>query len=107
MTPRDLLTGSSFTLTEETADKDLVTFWGRGAVTSFDGREGDLTLDGEVATGMLGADWTRGRWTTGLILSHSSAEGGYSGAPDAGDGPGSGSGSGSGSGAQAAGWRRR
>ena len=96
VTPRDLLTGSSFTLTEETADKDLVTFWGRGAVTSFDGREGDLTLDGEVATGMLGADWTRGRWTTGLILSHSSAEGGYSGAPDAGDGPGSGSGSGTG-----------
>ena len=98
VTPRDLLTGSSFTLTEETPDKDLVTFWGRGAVTSFDGREGDLTLDGEVATGMLGADWTRGRWTTGLILSHSSAEGGYSGAPDAGDGPGSGSGSGTGPG---------
>ena len=96
VTPRDLLTGSSFTLTEETPDKDLVTFWGRGAVTSFDGREGDLTLDGEVATGMLGADWTRGRWTTGLILSHSAAEGGYSGAPDAGDGPGSGSGAGTG-----------
>ena len=88
MTPRDLLTGSSFTLTEETAGKDMVSFWGRGAVTSFDGREGDLTLDGEVATGMLGADWRRGRWTTGLILSHSSAEGGYSGAPDAGDGSG-------------------
>ena len=106
VTPRDLLTGSSFTLTEETAGKDLVSFWGRGAVTSFDGREGDLTLDGEVATGMLGADWTRGRWTTGLILSHSSAEGGYSGAPDAGDGPGSGSGApGSGSGAGGTGGR--
>ena len=94
VTPRDLLTGSSFTLTEETAGKDLVSFWGRGAVTSFDGREGDLTLDGEVATGMLGADWRRGRWTTGLILSHSSAEGGYSGAPDAEDGSGSGTGTG-------------
>ena len=78
VTPRDLLTGSSFTLTEETPGKELVSFWGRGAVTSFDGREGDLTLDGEVATGMLGADWTRGRWTTGLILSHSSSEGSYS-----------------------------
>ena len=94
VTPRDLLTGSSFTLTEETPGKELVSFWGRGAVTSFDGREGDLTLDGEVATGMLGADWTRGRWTTGLILSHSSGEGGYSGAPDAGDGSGSGTGTG-------------
>ena len=85
VTSRDLLTGSSFTLTEETPGKDLVSFWGRGAVTSFDGREGDLTLDGEVATGMFGADWTHGRWTTGLILSHSSGEGGYSGAPGAGD----------------------
>ena len=95
VTPRDLLTGSSFALTAETAGKDLVSLWGRGAVTCFDGREGDLTLDGEVVTGMLGADWTRGRWTAGLIVSHSTAEGGYSGAPDAGDagsGPGSGSG---------------
>ena len=94
VTSRDMLTGSAFTLTEETSAKDLVSFWGRGAVTSFDGREGDLTLDGEVVTGMLGADWRRGRWTTGLILSHSSAEGGYSGAPGAGDGSGSGTGTG-------------
>ena len=85
VTPRDLLTGSSFALTAETAGEDLVSLWGRGAVTRFDGREGDLMLDGEVVTGMLGADWTGGRWTAGLIVSHSTAEGGYSGAPDAGD----------------------
>ena len=101
--PRDLLTGSSFALTSETAAKDLVTLWGRGAVSRFDGREGRLALDGEVVTGMLGADWTRGRWTAGLIVSHSAGEGGYSGAPGAGngagDGPGSGTSPGSGSGA--------
>ena len=85
VTPRDLLTGSSFALTAETDGKDLVSLWGRAAVTRFDGREGDLMLDGEVVTGMLGADWTGGRWTAGLIVSHSTAEGGYSGAPDAGD----------------------
>ena len=85
VTPRDLLTGSSFALTAETAGKDLVSLWGRGAVTRFDGREGDLILDGEVVTGMLGADWTGGRWTAGLIVSHSTAEGGYFGAPEAGD----------------------
>ena len=85
VTPRDLLTGSSFALTAETDGKDLVSLWGRAAVTRFDGREGDLMLDGEVVTGMLGADWTRGRWTAGLIVSHSTAEGGYSGVPDAGD----------------------
>ena len=95
VTPRDLLTGSSFALTAETAGRDLVSLWGRGAVTRFDGREDDLALDGEVVTGMLGADWARGRWTAGLIVSHSTAEGGYSGAPEAGD-AGSGSGSGTG-----------
>ena len=78
MTSRDLLTGSAFALTAETAGKDLVSLWGRGEVTRFDGREGKLTLDGEVVTGMLGADWSRGRWTAGLIVSHSSGEGGYS-----------------------------
>ena len=92
VTPRDLLTGSSFTLTSETQGSGLVSFWGRGAVTSFDGREGELTLDGEVLTGMLGADWTRGRWTAGLILSHSSGEGGYRGGSGSGTDPADGSG---------------
>ena len=90
VTPRDLLTGSAFALTAETDGGDLVSLWGRGAVTRFDGREGDLTLDGRVVTGMLGADWTRGRWTAGLIVSHSVGEGGYS------DGSGTGSASGTG-----------
>ena len=93
LAPRDLLTSSSFTLTEETPGKDLASLWGRAAVTRFDGREGDLTLDGEVVTGMLGADWTRGRWAAGLILSHSAGEGGYAGAPADADGV-SGSGTG-------------
>ena len=94
VTPRDLLTGSAFALTAETARKDLVSLWGRGAVTRFDGREGDLTLDGRVVTGMLGADWTRGRWTAGLIVSHSVGEGGYSDGSASGTGPGSASGTG-------------
>ena len=84
LTGREMLTGSSFALTAGTAGEDMVSLWGRGAVTHFDGHEGDLTLDGEVVTGMLGADWTwgpvsgPGRWTAGLIVSHSDAEGGYS-----------------------------
>ena len=96
VTGRDLLTGSSFALAAETADKGLVSLWGRGAVTRFDGREGDLALDGEVLTGMLGADWSwgsgAGSWTAGLIVSHSTGEGGYSGAGAA-EGSGDGSGS--------------
>ena len=98
VTPRDLLTGSSFALTAETDGKDLVSLWGRGAVTRFDGREGDLMLDGRVVTGMLGADWTRGRWTAGLIVSHSVGEGGYSDGSGTGSASGTGPGSASGTG---------
>ena len=77
--PRDLLTGSSFALTTgaEGIGGGLVSLWGRGALMRFDGREGDLSLSGEVTGAMLGADWTRdpgsgsgaGGWTTGLMLS--------------------------------------
>ena len=80
--PRELLTGSSFALTTgaEGIGGGLVSVWGRGAVSSFDGREGDLSLSGEVTGAMLGADWTRERWTTGLMLSHARGEGSYRGA---------------------------
>ena len=82
VTPRDLLTGSSFALTTgaEGIGGGLVSLWGRGAVSSFDGREGELSLSGEVTGAMLGADWTRERWTTGLMLSHARGEGSYRGA---------------------------
>ena len=80
MTERDLLTGSSFALTAATKGSGLISVWGRGAVTRFAGREGDLSVDGEVASGMLGADWTEGAWKSGLLVSHSLGDGGYRGA---------------------------
>ena len=77
VTGRDLLTGSSFALTGGSAADGFASLWGRGAVSIFDGREGDLTLDGEVAGAMLGADWRVGRGTGGLMLSHARGEGDY------------------------------
>ena len=77
VTGREVLAGTSFALTEGTAESGLAGLWGRGAVTRFDGREGDLTLDGEVESVLLGADWARGRWAAGFALGHSQAEGGY------------------------------
>ncbi len=77
---RVLLSGSSFWMTADTAGPGLVSVWGRGAVTRFSGRDGDLQADGEVTTGLLGADWTRGRWTTGLLVTHSLGDGNYRGA---------------------------
>ncbi len=80
--PRELLTGSSFALTTgaEGIGGGLVSLWGRGAVSIFDGREGELSLSGEVTGAMLGADWTRERSTMGLMLSHARGEGSYRGA---------------------------
>ena len=103
VTERDFLTGTSFALTAEAAGGGgLVSLWGRGALTRFDGRErrpeGDLTLEGEVGSAMLGADWTggpgsrpggrdrpgsgAGAWTAGLLLAHSRGDGSYRGAAD-------------------------
>ncbi len=80
MSERDLLPGSSFSLTAETGGKGLVSVWGRGAATGFSSREDDVSFDGEVASGLLGADWTRGDWTAGLAVSHSRGDGAYRGA---------------------------
>ena len=77
LTGREVLAGSTFALTGGTAESGLASFWGRGAVTRFDGRDGALSVDGEVASAMLGADWTRDRVLAGLMLSHSRGEGGY------------------------------
>ncbi len=77
VTSLDLLTGSSFALTGESASGGMMSLWGRGAVSQFDGREGDLSLDGEVSSVMLGADWAQERWTAGLLVSRSEGEGGY------------------------------
>ena len=77
VTGRDVLTGSSFALTGGSAAAGFASLWGRGVVSSFDGREGNLTLDGEVAGAMLGADWRVGRATAGLMLSHARGEGDY------------------------------
>ena len=80
VTGRELVLGSAFSLTGEAPDGGTAGFWGRAAVSGFDASEGELTLDGEVTTGLLGADYARGRWLMGLIASHSRGEGGYRGA---------------------------
>ena len=78
MTARDALLGSSFSLTgQRDGSGGSMAFWGRAAQGSFDGREGTFSLDGTVTTGMLGADYARGRWLVGLALAQSDGEGDY------------------------------
>ena len=87
LTDQELLANSSFALTSRTGGGGLLSLWGRGAVTSFAGSEGDLSLDGEVTTWMVGTDWSWGkqpdseasRTTAGLLLSRSAGDGDYAG----------------------------
>ena len=78
---REALLGSSFTAT---AEKDTrggsLAVWGRGARSSFGGREGAISLDGEAITAMLGADYARDDWLLGMTLMQSGGKGSYSGA---------------------------
>ena len=77
LTGRDFLSGTSFTLTMGQEDGLSAALWGRGAIMRFDGRDGDLLLDGEVSTGMLGVDYARGAVTGGLLLGLNRGEGDY------------------------------
>ena len=78
---RRLLLGSSFRLALGAADADAslprLTAWGRFAGTTFDGKDGNLTLQGDVFTGTVGVDGTWDRWLAGVAVAHSRGDGGY------------------------------
>ncbi len=76
----DLLTGSAFALNRETRHGGILSIWSRGAQSHFAGREGVLSLGGDVRTTMFGADYAKGPLVMGLSLSHSRGVGEYSGA---------------------------
>ena len=75
----NLLTSSSFALTRETRQGGILSFWSRGARSSFAGREEALSLGGDVRTAMFGADYAKGPLVTGLSLSNSRGLGDYAG----------------------------
>ena len=75
----NLLTSSSFALTRETRQGGILSFWSRGARSSFAGREEALSLGGDVRTTMVGADYAKGPLVAGLSLSHSRGLGEYVG----------------------------
>ena len=78
LTARELLLGSAFHLSSLPGDPGTggsASIWGQAASTSFD--DDDLSVDGRVTTGMLGADYDWGRMLAGLALSHSAGDGGF------------------------------
>ena len=74
----DVLTGSAFTLNRETG-RGVVSLWSRGARSRFSGREGALSLGGDVRTTTFGADYAKGPLVVGLSLSNTRGLGEYSG----------------------------
>ena len=75
----DVLTGSAFSLSRETRQGGILSFWSRGARSYFAGQDGALSLGGDVRTTMFGADYAKGPLVAGLSLSHSRGLGEYAG----------------------------
>ena len=83
LTGRELLLGSSFHLAAGGGEAGGPGYaaWGRIAVGGFDAEapaeKGAVRLDGEVTTGILGADAQWERWLAGVALSVSEGEGSF------------------------------
>ena len=75
----NVLNRSGFALNRAKAG-GVLSLWSRGAQSRFSGREGTLSLGGDVRTTMFGADYAKGPLVTGLSLSHSRGLGEYTGA---------------------------
>ncbi len=75
----NMLTGSAFVLNRETRQGGSLSFWSRGAQSSFSGREGELGLAGDVRTTMLGTDYAKGPMVVGLSLANTRGLGSYDG----------------------------
>ena len=72
-----MLAGSAFALNRETRHGGVLSFWSRGAQSSFMGREGAVALGGDVRTTMFGADYAKGPLVVGLSLANSRGLGNY------------------------------
>ena len=76
---QDVLMSSRLSATAGSADGGFASVWAHGTRSWFDGRDGDMTITGDVKSGMLGADVTRDDTIAGLMLVLSSGEGEYYG----------------------------
>ena len=76
---RELLLGSSFHLVSQAEAGSDAAFsaWGRVSTGGFQSEVDDLTMDGDVTTGLLGFDAEWKQLLAGLVLAHSEGDGGY------------------------------
>ena len=74
----DPLANSEFELNRESRG-GILSVWSRSSRSHFSGIEDALSLDGDVRTTMVGADYARGPLTVGLSVGRTLGLGGYSG----------------------------
>ena len=77
LSDRALLTGSSFSVATASGEGAVAAVWAKGAVSRFSGEAAEIALDGDVSSVMLGADWRREDWASGVMLAHTRGSGGY------------------------------
>ena len=76
MTGRELLLGSSFSFAGGGEDGALAWgAWGGFATRGFEAEVEGMRLEGDVTTGLFGADVSRERWLAGIAVSVSEADG--------------------------------
>ena len=85
LSSQEVAHGSSFSFSTDGTGPRL-SFWGKGAFSSFNGVEDTITLTGDVTTALLAAEWSRERWRAGAALSHSWGNGSYQGEGDGANG---------------------
>ncbi len=77
ITLSELLSDSSMSWSATATDGSIASLWAQGALSEFDAKSGETTLNGEVLTTLLGMDQTHTHGQRGLVLSYSQAEGQY------------------------------
>ena len=80
VTAEQLVQDSAFSFSPVGAEAARFALWGRGALSSFSGQEDTVSLEGEVSTALVGAEWRAERWQAGAALSRSWGSGSYGGA---------------------------
>ena len=73
----ELLEGTSYSATSVDPDGNSLSIWGSGSVSRFQGSDRGVSLEGDAATGLIGADYTSGSTTIGLLFSRSTGDGTY------------------------------
>ena len=78
LSEREVIKSSSFmSVSESDAQGGSFAVWGRAAHSSFEGRDKELSLDGDSTSVMLGADYAQQYWQAGATLIQSEGKGEY------------------------------